>query len=163
MMKTYGEYRKEAEQREVIMSKVPEVEETVEQMLKDIIDYWLDFINDELGTIEDINEVRCNMYHLREVGLLKYFTIENTGIFAYLISPNLKGGKVLSEVMFYILPENRGSLKLVKQYLNKAEQIAKDQGCRSVNIGSNIEFKDSSFIKLLKRMGYEDDTVAKYI
>jgi hypothetical protein len=43
------------------------------------------------------------------------------------------------------------------------EAIAKKEHCGSVKIGGNIGYKDQSFLTLLKRFGYVDDTVAKYL
>ena len=134
-----------------------------DQVLKDQIDYWIDYIQDDLGTLTDIERVKMNVRQLREAGILKYFTIDNSGVFAYIITDDFLGGKCLSEIIFYIRPEKRGSIRLVCKYLKIVEDIAFDKNCSCVKIGSNIGYKDSKFINFLKRYGYVDDTVAKYI
>ena len=129
----------------------------------EILDCWFELIDKDLGTFTNSENLRTMLDNLVRLKMLKCFTIEDTGIFAYLISGDFMGGKTLSEILIYIRPEYRGSLKLLRQYINTAEQIAVSNGCNSIKIGANIKFKDSSFIKLLKRWGYEDDTVAKYL
>ena len=134
-----------------------------DQLLKDPIDFWIDLIQADLASFKDIDAVKMMVFNLRETDQLRYFSLENTGIFAYVIVPDFKGGKCLAELMFYIRPENRGSVRHVLKYLKQAERIALDKKCSCVKIGSNIGYNDSKFINLLKRFGYVDDTVAKYI
>ena len=73
------------------------------------------------------------------------------------------GGKCLAEVIFYVRKENRGNIRLIREYFKNIEKIAKQNNCTSVKIGSNIGYNDDGFIKLLKRFGYTDDTMVKYI
>lgn len=131
----------------------------------DAIDYWTDLIQEDLGVFTDIDRVKKMVFMLRDSGQLKWFTEQvddnDTGVFAYLVTDDLKGGKCLAELIFYIKPQYRGDIKLVKRYIQRAESIARDKYCICVKIGSNIEYKDKSFIKLLKRWGYVDDTVSK--
>jgi len=134
-----------------------------DQVIKDPIDYWIDYIQSDLGTMVDTERVKLKVRELRDMDLLKYFTIDNTGIFAYIITDDFLGGKCLSELMFYIRPEHRGRIRLVRKYLKIAEGIASDKNCATIKIGANIGYKDSKFINLLKRFGYVDDTVAKPI
>ena len=130
---------------------------------KDVVDYWVDVIQEDLGTFSDSSEVAFSVKQLRDSGLLKYFTIDETGIFAYIVTNDFLGSKSLSELMFYIRPHHRGDLRLVKRYIKRVEQIALDNCCKCVKIGANIKYKDQSFIKLLKRWGYQDDTVSKHV
>ena len=134
-----------------------------DQLLKSPINYWLDLIQAEFKPFSDVERVRTMVHGLQEQDLLRYFSLENTGVFAYIITDDFLGGKCLAELMFYIRPENRGNMKLVLKYLKNAESIALDKKCSCVKIGSNVGYKDSAFIELLKRLGYIDDTVAKYI
>lgn len=127
----------------------------------DAIDYWTDLIQEDLGAFEDVDKVKAMIFNLREHRLLKWFSIDETGVFAYMIVDDFKGGKCLSELIFYIKPQYRGQISLVKRYIQRAEEIASDKCCNCVKIGSNIDYKDSSFIKLLRRWGYVDDTVSK--
>jgi len=128
---------------------------------KDLINYWTKLIQEDLGTFTDMSRVRELCHALHEAKQLKYFLIEDTGIFAYMIVDDFKGGKALAELIFYIKPQYRGNLRLVKRYIKRAEKIAIDKCCKCVKIGANIDYKDSSLIKLLKRWGYVDDTVSK--
>lgn len=134
-----------------------------DQVTNDVIHYWVDLIQQDIGTFTDIEQVKKNVNNLRDAGMLRFLTIENTGIFAYIITDDFLGGKCLAELMFYIRKEKRGDIRLVKRYLDAAERIAVDNFCRCVKIGSNIGYNDQGLIKLLKRYGYEDDTVAKYL
>lgn len=127
------------------------------------INYWIDVINDDLGTFTDVEAVRSLMHRIDENKELRWFSIKGTGVFAYMIAPNFLGGHDLAEIVFYILPEHRGSYRLVLQYLQKAEELAKDNGCTTIKIGGNIGYKDQSFLNILKRLGYVDDTVSKII
>jgi len=129
---------------------------------RDVIDYWVDLIHKEIK-LTDPEKTRLIFYGLMDNKILEFFTWNFTGIFAYLITDDMKGGKTLAEVIFYIKPDYRGSLRLVKKYITLAEQKARDNGCDSIKIGGNIGFKDDSFLRLLKRWGYCDDTVSKQI
>lgn len=126
-------------------------------------DYWLDMAAADLGTFSDVERVRRESYALCDVKELKAFFIRDTGIFAFLIGSDFKGNNVLAEYFFYIKPIYRGDLRLVKAYINTAETLAKKFNCIRVKIGANIDFKNKSFIKLLRRWGYEDDIVSKLI
>jgi hypothetical protein len=133
------------------------------QIMKNYTDYWIDLIGEELGCYTDIEDVKRCVKNLVNADLLKILSINNTGVFAYVIAPDFLGGRALSEVVFYIRKEERGNLRLFKRYLSMIEAIAKKEHCGSVKIGGNIGYKDQSFLTLLKRFGYVDDTVAKYL
>lgn len=75
--------------------------------------------------------------------------------------PDLDGATSFIEIVFYIYPQFRGNLRLVKNYINEAERIAQNSSCNKIKVGGNIGYKDSSFLHLLKRWGYETDTVFK--
>ena len=120
-------------------------------------------IQADLGTLTDTDRVKHIVHTLDDQGLLRHFSIDDTGIFAYIISDDFLGGSCLAEIVSYIKPENRGSIKLVLRYLQKVEDIAKENHCSSEKIGGNIGYKDQSFLKLLRRLGYVDDTLAKHI
>lgn len=126
----------------------------------DVIDYWLELAHDELG-LTDLRQSKESVY--RYAHFLETFSINDTGIFAYIISPDMKGGHALVEMLFYIRKEFRGSIKLVKSYIHEAERIAKEKNCNSIKIGSNIGHRDLTFIKLLDRWGYKPDTMSKGI
>lgn len=128
----------------------------------DVIDYWIDMVHEDIG-LTDKERARETFYRLSDKELLQFFTYNMTGIFAYFISDDMKGGKILAELLFYIKPCYRGKLKLVKKFITMAEQKAKENGCDSIKIGANINYKDQSFLKLLKRWGYVDDTLQKVI
>ncbi len=127
------------------------------------IKYWTKLIQDEIGSYADVDKAIESMNGIYEAGLLRTFKIKDTGIFAYVITNDFQGRLVLSEIVFYIKPEHRGSLRLVRRYITEIEKIAIANNCNCVKIGADIEFKDSTFIKLLKRWGYSDDTVSKQI
>lgn len=129
--------------------------------MKKIIEYWINTIQEDLGSFSDLDKIKKQIYQLNDAKLLKYFELEDVGVFAYLIVDDFTGGKALSELMFYIKPEYRGNIKLVKRFIAEAEKLALDNQCNCVKIGANIGYKDSSFIKMLRRWGYEDDTVSK--
>lgn len=134
---------------------------------QDDVTFWIDVISAEFWLPEQVREY---MRKLASLGLLEFFVISPgpdaifpTGLFAYLITDDLRGGKCMAEVMFYILPEYRGDLRLVKKYITTAEQVAREKSCKSIRIGANIGYNDASLLRLLKRWGYGDDTVSKYL
>ena len=136
----------------------------LDQIKKDPIDYWIDLIQEDIGSYTNVEVVKALVFGLRDKEMLKYFSVDNTGVFAYVISDDFKGGQCLNELMFYIRKECRGNPRLLKRYLDIVEEIARDKNCSCVKIGSNIEYRDITFLELLKnRFGYVDDTVAKYI
>jgi hypothetical protein len=134
-----------------------------EQIQKPFIEYWIDLIEEELHCFSDKEQVIRIIKKYQELNELKVLTIENTGIFAYVYCPDFKGGKSLAEIMFYIRPENRGNIRLVKKYIDTIETTAKENNCVSVKIGANVGYNDAGFIKLLRHFGYLDDTLVKYI
>lgn len=135
----------------------------IDQIQKDYIDYWLDLIAEDLDCFCDLESVRAMVKRMRDNDSLNIISIQNTGVFAYCIAPDFLGDRMLSEIIFYIRKEDRGDLRLVKRYINLVEEIAEREHCRGIAIGGNINYKDSAFLKLLKRWGYVDHTVAKYL
>jgi hypothetical protein len=133
------------------------------QIMKPFIEYWIDLIDDELHCFTDKEQVTMLVNKLQDAEELKVLTIENSGVFAYCFCPDFRGNKSLTEIIFYIRPENRGNIRLVKKYIDKIESIAKENNCVSVKIGANIGYNDAGFIKLLRHFGYLDDTLVKYI
>lgn len=127
---------------------------------KKVIDYWIILVHQDIG-LADVDSVKDTFCNLANNQMLEYFCIDDTGIFAYLFADDFAGNKIMSELLFYIKPAYRGSLKLVREYINKAENIAKENSCNSIKIGGNIGYKDDKFIRLLKRWGYTDDTLSK--
>ena len=127
-----------------------------EDVQEDVVNFWFDTIYKEFPTIGD----KQMYYDLFASGMLKFFTVNLTGIFAYIIH-EWRGKKVLSEMIFYILPAYRGKLSLVKRYIQRAEKVAVKNGCGEILIGGNIGFKDDIFLKLLGRWGYKGHTVSK--
>jgi hypothetical protein len=91
----------------------------------------------------------------------EFFSIDFSGIFAYLINDTFSGDRALCELVFYIEPHRRGDLKLVRHYIKRAETLAKRESCNKIAIGANIGYKDDSFSKLLLRWGYKTDTAIK--
>jgi len=131
--------------------------------MRALIEHWASMIQKELGSFADPQRAKELMFILEEKDKLRYFEIADSGVFAYMIADDMKGNLCLTEIMFYIKPERRGSIKLVKKYIDTAEKIALANGCKCVKIGANIGYKDQSLIKLLRRWGYQDDTVSKDI
>ena len=124
----------------------------------EVIEYWLTEVYNEFKTIDlkmaieqakNVSQVLCTL------------SLEDTGIFAYVLGPDMKGGIILAEVLFYIRPQYRGSIKLFKRYLDEIEKIAIEKKCVSVKIGANMGYKDPRFIRVLQRFGYQVDAVTK--
>jgi hypothetical protein len=130
------------------------------------VDYWYDLIAAEfpdIGKKETYKKLYCS-------GAIDFFNVadggcESTGLFLYTLNDTF-GRKYFVELLIYIKPEYRGSLRLVKEYVDRAEALARELGCERINIGANIRgpqdrHKDFSLLKLLKRWGYVDDTLTK--
>lgn len=128
---------------------------------EDLPRYWVDTIQEDLNCFADKESVFNIINTLYQEDKLNYFSMEDTGIFAYSIVNDFTGRKALVEVMFYLYPEYRGSIKLVKKYVEKAEEIALHESCDTIRIGANIRYKDASLLKLLMRWDYCADTVSK--
>jgi hypothetical protein len=133
---------------------------------KEIASKWYDIVAAEFPNIGE-KETYIKLYCS---GAISFFVIQNpegkdTGMFLYTTN-NTFGRKYFIEILLYILPEYRGSLKLLKRYVDEAESIARKLNCERINIGANIRgtedrHKDFSFLKILKRWGYVDDTLTK--
>lgn len=137
--------------------------QTADQVRKTLIDYWIDLIGEDLDCFSDISNVRGLIKEMRDRDKLKILSIEDTGVFAYVIAPDFLGGRCLSEIIFYIRKEKRGNIRLVKRYITMIEELAKRNHCNSVKIGANTGYNDQGFLMLLKRWGYVEDTVCKYL
>jgi hypothetical protein len=132
------------------------IKRSVKEVQEDVVDFWFDTIYKEFPTIGD----KQFYYDLFSSGALKFFSVNLTGIFGYMIH-EWRGQKIMSEMIFYILPAYRGKLSLVKRYITRAEKVAIKNGCKQILIGGNIGFKDDIFLKLLNRWGYVGHTVVK--
>jgi hypothetical protein len=126
----------------------------------DVIDFWIETIHKDIG-LKDYDMTKRVFYYLHD--RLYYFTVGLTGIFVYTINETGAGDLAMCEQVFYIQPSYRGNLALVKNYLRKAERIASRNSCNKLAIGGNIGYKDDSYIKLLKRFGFKDNTLVKEI
>jgi len=124
------------------------------------VNYWLDLVEKEIG-MRDIDATKRFLQKLIDANIMYCLFIEDTGIFAYIISEDFDGTTSLVESLFYIHPKHRGSIKLVKKYINKIEEIAKENNCNTIKIGANMKYKDSSFLKLLQRWGYAVEVCSK--
>ncbi len=129
---------------------------------KDDVNYWLDLVNAEIG-MRDVNFTKQYLDKFVEIGMLSILKIRDTGVFAYIVTNDFDGTKVLIEFLFYLLPEHRGSIGLVKEYILEIEQIARENYCNTIKIGANMRYKDSSFMKLLQRWGYAIEVASKDI
>ena len=128
--------------------------------MRDAVDHWVNLIHDDIG-FHDIDKTRDEFYVLADEKILKFFCIDFTGILAYLINTDIDGKDIFTTIAFYIKPCYRGSVKLLKKYIDRAEREAKKLSCASIQIGGSIGSKDEQLINLLKRWGYCDCSVKK--
>lgn len=131
------------------------------------ISYWTDLIQNDLkiyDTEEKKERVKGYFCYFAREGTLKYHFLEDKkGLIVYTIAPDYRGNLTLQEMLMYIKPEYRGSIRLFKELICHIEQAAKENNCDSVRIGANILFKDEKILKALQHLGYKTDTVVKYI
>lgn len=131
------------------------------------IDYWLNEAENDLhcfGTEERKEGVKQLFYALANQGQVLYYIPEGRkGVMGYCIIPDFRGGLTVSELFMYIKPEFRGSIKLFKELVNHVEEVAKEKGCASVRIASNIGYDDDKVLRVLKLFGYKTDMVVKYL
>ena len=131
------------------------------------IEYWLEQAQNDLHCFpsdEAKESVKRLFIALVEQGQVLYHIPEGRkGIMAYCITPDFRGGLTVNELFMYIKPEHRGSIKLFKELVNHVEQVAKEKGCASVRIASNIGYDDQKVLRVLKLFGYETDVVVKYL
>lgn len=135
--------------------------------IKEEISYWINEAQKDLHcfeTEEKKNKTEFIFNQLADQGNVLYYIPEGRkGIIAYCITPDFRGGLTVNELFMYIKPEYRGSIKLFKELVEHIEQAAKDSGCDSVRIASNIGYNDQKVLKVLKLFGYETDVVVKYL
>lgn len=131
------------------------------------IRYWAELAQKEINCFNPQGgiELVCSLLlNLHTQGLLKWHYLENKkGVIAYTIMPDFRGYKSVQELFMYIMPEHRGSLRLFKELVEHLENVAKAENAQSVRIGSNIGYNDEIVLKCLKRFGYKDDVVVKYM
>lgn len=119
---------------------------------------WVNIAQEDLHCFE-------NPQHTFEMvrGLAQFLhieEIEDKGVVAYIIYPDFRGRKALSEVFMYVRPEYRGGV-LFRDIIRRMERAAEKNACKIINIGSNIGYKDDKLLRLLTLMGYKVDTVSK--
>ena len=135
--------------------------------IKEEIDKWVETTQNDLHCFpseEHKNIVRNLFYKLSEQDNFFFHFLENKkGLIVYCITPDFRGILTVQELFMYIKPEHRGSIRLFKELINHIEQFAKENGCSSVRIGANLQYKDEKILKVLKLLGYQDDAVVKYI
>ena len=135
--------------------------------IKAEIDKWVETTQNDLHcfpTEEAKESVKGLFFTLAEQGTLRFYIPEGEkGVMAYCIVPDFRGGLSVNELFMYIKPEHRGSIKLFKELVNHVEQVAKENGCGSVRIASNIGYDDQKVLRVLKLFGYETDVVVKYM
>lgn len=131
------------------------------------IDYWVETAQNDLHCFpsEEAKEQVKKLFLTLDAQeqLLYYFPEGKKGVMVYCITPDFRGGLSVNELFMYIKPEYRGSIRLFKELVNHVEQVAKDNGCASVRIASNIGYNDEKVLRVLKLFGYETDVVVKYI
>lgn len=131
------------------------------------IDYWINTLQEDLKcyeTEEKKETVKNLFYAIANQGLLNYFILkERKGIIAYCITPDYRGDLTLNELFLYIKSEHRGSFKLFKELINHIEKKAKENKCKTVRIGANLNYKDEKILRALNTLGYKADVVVKQI
>lgn len=131
-------------------------------ILKKKIAQWSKVAEDELGDLSGYS----NVYKVfNDQGVFRLFEEDGQrAIFAFLISPDFRGGKSLCELFMYVKPEARGSMCLFKSMIRTVEKYAKEQGCTAIEIGSNCGYRDEKTIEILTRFfGYNHYSVRKEI
>ena len=131
---------------------------------------WAEIAQNELHCFKDIDVTVENVKMLAEQGLLhikeledfSYIPTVKKGVVAYIIVPNFTGELMCVEVFMYIKPEYR-NIRLFNEIIQIMEQAAKENGCKFVEIGANIGYRDDKLLKILSRYGYKPDTVKKEI
>ncbi|GBR72819.1 hypothetical protein NO1_0283 [Candidatus Termititenax aidoneus] len=127
---------------------------------KEFVDRWYSLVSREFKIIS-----LPRFYDIYKQNNISAFCLEKngeeTGVFAYSFQQDLTGKIIFSEMLVYIKPEYRGDIRLLRKYIDTAESIARDTGCDSLNIGANIGYKDQTWLKILKRWGYQDRSLVK--
>lgn len=115
------------------------------------------------ATVEQVKALaQQGLLHYKELVDYSYIPTIKKGVVAYIIIPNFTGDLVCVEVFMYIKPEYR-NLRLLNEIIQIMEQAGKENGCKFVEIGANIGYRDDKFLKVLSRYGYKPDTVKKEI
>lgn len=127
---------------------------------KEFVDRWYSLVSREFRIIS-----LQRFYDIYKQNNIHAFCIEKygdeTGVFAYSFQIDMTGKIIFSEMLVYIKPEYRGDMRLLRKYINTAENIAREAGCDCLNIGANIGYKDQTWLKILKRWGYSDRSLVK--
>lgn|GEM_PF-4455205 len=137
------------------------------QGIREKIKYWITQAQKELNCFNPVGGeeyVYEMVLALHTQGVLRYHTLEgDKGVIAYVVMHDFRGYKSVQEVFMYIHPEYRGSLRLFKELVDHLEEVAQVEGAVSVRIASNIGYNDQTVLKCLKRFGYSEDVVVKYV
>lgn len=134
------------------------------QSISETIEYWMEEADKELNCFGDKTKVFELFKQVTDLGIARWMELpDRKGIVACTVSDDFRGRLCVSELFMFIKKEHRGNLRLFKKLIDFMEQIARDNNCVSVKIGSNIGYNDDSVIKCLQRFGYKTDTVIKEI
>lgn len=121
---------------------------------EDKVDYWL-----ELTGLEEKESIR-NLFTLHKDKI--HIIDDDKGVIAFMIVPDFKGSLALVEIFFFLHPDHR-TIRNCNKLLEKLEECASIYKCKHIKFGANFGHRDETFLKYLRRKGYEDDTLSKEI
>lgn len=129
------------------------------------IDYWINTLQEDIHCYETEEKkefVKSLFYELAKQNNLFYYILEERkGIVAYCFNFDFLGNSSVDELFMYIKPEFRGGIKLFKELVNYLEIVAKENKCKTIRIGANLNYKDENILRALQRLGYKTDVVVK--
>ena len=120
-------------------------------MDKTRLKYWIDKISDDYGHFTDeqkdiLLNIVCPQLNITEYG--------DDGVMAWIGVSDVDFIKKASAVVFYVVPEKRGTslfLRMIKDF----ERQAKDDGATECIVGPSISgYKEEKFNRIFSRFGY---------
>lgn len=124
--------------------------------------YWANEIQNDLGTIKDF-VYTVDYFNSLGNDLIIYEMPEKTGVIMCFISEDWNGNKYCAEMLMYIKPEYRGKAMSFRAIIKKIQEIAKENECQYVNIGADIGYRDEKTLKIIKKLGYKNETFRRFL
>lgn len=122
---------------------------------------WLDIIQADLGCFKDLDRTYVRMKPAYDQGLLHIREYDGgKGVVACFVMENWFGELACTELVIYLRPEHRGK-GYSPAMVAMIEDIAKENCCKTVQLGATIGYEDERVLDNYKKLGYRTVGVIK--
>lgn len=124
--------------------------------IRESLHHFVPLVNADMN-MSDRNEQSIAFFEMLLPQLNLY--VSDGAYVLFVLIPDIWGDKVLGVMSFWVAPEKR-TFGAIREIIRLIENAAKENGCKSVEIGSHTT-KSVKMLKILRLLGYEDFCVRK--